>query len=1055
MKTRSLLLCIAFALPPAIPPQMHGQVALTAATGTIQGRIQNEVTGDYLGNVKVTLKGTNRVALTDEGGFYVFSNVPEGPMVLEVAHVGLLVQTATVRVTAGTATEQNFALSSTRREGDEVLKLDTFTVQSTRETDAAAIAINEQRVAKTQMSVINADQFGTIPDNNPGELLKWLPGVSVEYFANNITGVSVRGLDAVNTAITFDGMPIASASVTSTDRNFEILGSSGADIARVEVRKLRTPSDSANALGGSLNLVRRSAFEAARRRFTYNLLFTSDWESFSLARRAGIQDSRMQGWRPNWRLTWTDPVSKTFGYSLTLSHSDVLARVHWSAPTWNYGTAAQATAAEAQMAAGQKLTTVSVYNPARTGDLLHDNPKQDTTDSASMKFDWRPFPELKLSYSLSGTQYLERNSDDLRFNWTTGTPLSNGADYTRGSVGNGAMQYDMREAWRNGRKPVLTNAVDAIWRRGDWTANAAGSLSVATHRYRDAQDGFFNSTTFVGSTIPNMGIGTGKANPRKITVNLLNRDYSFSRTIEAFDATTGAPVDWQDLNNIYIGGAVSRPGKSRETVGATRLGLKRDFNTRNPFSVKVGLDFDETYRNVQQYDANLWTFVGADHTAGTPDDNAKQIEARNVAPAQDKTYGAPAVPRVSLRRLYDLYVSHPDWFVYKGAESYRFSSTSPYELDEKNYAPYLEFSGTVFRNRLSYVGGVRYEKSEAWGIGSLDRGAAAVANIPVADANNPIERNLVRYVRKGARGEGSNDGFFPSFEIAYDLTERLLLRVGYAKTQAKNRYQRSVIPSSTIDTTEVTTGPYSGIAIGSINLRNPNLKPWTADNYEAHLEYYTPQGGVLSVGGFRKEIHENQIQTSILLDTPDKLAQLDLDPTFLNFQATSWLNQGEGRIDGAEAEMRQPLDKMLPAFARGFTFTGSFNYNNLSKFDYANGNISTDFQNFYETQYKASLSYRRGRLNATVGAIRNGKVYRQRDDAAGHVGDRYYPPYTTLDFSVEYAVYRGAKLFLSGRNVTDAHKTRIRVVAGSPEWSQLATENNLGVTFTTGISGSF
>src|SRR5204862_5679473 len=133
-------------------------------------------------------------------------------------------------------------------EQSDAIKLDAYLVESTRETNAAAIAVNEQRFALGQKSVISTDQFGTIPDNNPGEFMKWLPGVSVEYFANNIVGVSVRGLDAVNTEIRFDGMPQASASTatlgTSTrDRNFEMLGSFAADVARVEVRKLRTPED--------------------------------------------------------------------------------------------------------------------------------------------------------------------------------------------------------------------------------------------------------------------------------------------------------------------------------------------------------------------------------------------------------------------------------------------------------------------------------------------------------------------------------------------------------------------------------------------------------------------------------------------------------------------------------------------------------------------------------------------------------------------------------------------------------------------------------------------
>jgi iron complex outermembrane receptor protein len=1043
--TLLILMLLALVASPVASAQAGG-------TGRISGQVQNKATGDYLVNARVILKGTNRSALTDEGGYYTFSGVPAGTAELEVIHSGFTAGTATVTVAADSVARQDFTLGSLSRRGDEVIVLDAFMVQAARETDAAAIAVNEQRVSRTQKSVISADQFGTIPDSNPGELMKWLPGVSVEYFANNIVGVSVRGLDAVNTAITFDGMPIASASTTTGDRNFEVLGASAADIARVEVRKLRTPEDSANALGGSLNLVRRSAFEASKRRLTYNLTFATDYEDFTFSDRPGIRDQLQQGWRPNWKFTWTDPVSPKFGYAITLARSDTLARVHWSSPSWNFGSAAQATAAEAQIAAGQPLTTVSVYNPARTQDLLHDNAKQDITDSASIKLDWRPFPELKLSYSLAGSRYQERTGDDLRFTWNTGTPLTNGPTFTNGTVGNGAIQYDMREAWRNGFKDVLTHMVDGEWRRGDWTVNARASYSNSKHKYRDTEDGFFQSTTFVGSTIPNTGIGVGKANPRRITVNMSDRTFNMSQTIQSFDAVTGAPVDWQDLSNMYIGGAVSRPGNMDEVVGAIRLGVKHDFRFRNPFSVKLGFDFDETYRDRDRYDANLWRFVGADHIAGTQDDNAKQIEQVNVAAARDSYYNSPAVPRVSLSRLYDLYVAHPDWFALNEAETYNFSARDPYELDEKTYAGYFQATGNFFRNRLSYIAGVRYERSDAVGVGLLDKGSTA---IPAGVPANSLAAMQARYFRKGARAEGSNDGWFPSGEFAWNFTDNLVLRAGYAKTQAKNRYQRSVVPSHSITFTAPTSGPYAGIAIGTINLRNPNLQPWTADNFEAHLEYYTPQGGVLSVGAFRKEISNNQISTSILLDTPELLAGFDLDPSFLNFQATSWINRGIGQIDGLEAEIRQPLDALLPGFAKGLIFTGSVNQNNLSKFDYENGNISIDFQNFYETQYKANLGYRRGKLTANIGFVRNGKVYRQRDDAAGREGHRFYPPYTTVDFSLEYAVMKNARLFLSGRNITNAHKTRIRVIDGAPEWSQLHIENNLGVVYQAGISGSF
>ncbi len=1060
-----------------------------SATGTIEGRVQNSVTGDYLNNARVSIVGSNLAVFADEGGFFRLAGVPSGNVTVRATFNGLDARDVTVKVDASQTATQDIKLTSKSLYGDtaETVKLDAFVVQSTKETNASAIAVNEQRVALGQKSVISADQFGTIPDSNPGELMKWLPGVSVEYFANNIVGVSVRGLDAVNTEIRFDNMPVASASTatlgtSSRDRNFEMMGASAADVARVEIRKLRTPEDSSNAIGGSINMVRRSAFEAARRRFTYNALFTTDSESFGLGSRAGIRDTKLPGWRPNFKVTWTDPVSKTFGYAITVNHNDVLTRVHWSFPTVGFGNADQAVAAKARLDAGKPLSTISVYNPQATTEGLHDNPKQDISDGASVKLDWRPTHELKLSYSLSGGRYRERAGDDVRYTWNTGaqstavtpavldtpigSPGTNNEHNAYGNLGGGSIRYDLREAWRNGIKDSLTNVLDAEWRHGSWTLNASTSLSMAKHVFRDTDDGFFGSPMLNGSTIPITGLGTGTASKQLVTVNLLDNGAKFNAsTIKTYGFTpgqtaVGPEVNWQDLKNVTIGGAVSRPGHSAETIGALRLRAKRNFLfAGNPFAIRVGYDFDELYRNVQSYDAKMWTFVGADHVAQTADDNAAQIAAVNVPAVRDSYYNFPAVPRVSMRRLYDLYVAHADWFQYRDAESYRFSTTEPYEVNERTYAPWVEFSGGLFSNRFTYSGGLRYEKAEASGVGNLDRGVKYVTSLGLVDQT--MAGNLARYVRKGAHGSGKNDGYFPSLQLNYNLRENLILRAGFAQTQAKNRFGRSIIPSSTFDYNPPTTGTFSGIALGVVNRPNTALKPWTANNYEAHLEYYTPQGGVISIGGFVKDIRNVQVQQTVLLDTPEKLAALDLEPTFRNFQATTWLNQGIGQINGEELEVRQPLDRWVPDLARGFVFTGSYNHNHLARFNYANGNIATDFQNFYENQLKGSLGYHRGKYAFNVGVIRYGRVYRQRDDIAASAtapairGDRFYPDYTTLDFNVEYSITRSTKLFFSGRDITNAQKMRYRVLTGAPSWSHFQIANNLGMTFTGGVTGSF
>lgn len=1063
--------------------------AQSAGTGTIEGRVQNAITGDYLNNARVSIKGTNLVTLTDSAGYYQLTGVPAGETGLRVFFTGLDEQETTVTVAAGGTQTTDFKLTSVARYGKdaETVALDKYVVQATKETNAAAIAVNEQRMALGQKSVISADQFGTIPDANPGELMKWLPGVSVEYFANNIVGVSVRGLDAVNTEIRFDGMPQASASTatlgtSSRDRNFEMLGSSSADIARVEIRKLRTPEDSANALGGSINLIRRTAFEYSKSVLTYNALFSSDFEEFGLESRDGPRDTQIVGWRPNLKLTWTHPVSKTFGYAVTLNHNDNLSQVHWSFPTVNFGNAAQAAAARGRIAAGLPLTTVSAYNPQFRQEGLHDNPKQDIADGASVKFDWRPTSDLKLSYSMSGGRYQEKAGDDVRFNWNTGnqtqanldavlgTPGTNGEHAVYGNLGIGNTVYDLREAWRNGIKDMFTNAGDVEWRRGDWTFTARGSYSTSKHVFRDTEDGFFGSTTMPGSTLPNTGLGNGTASTQLITLNVLDRDFSNAHTVKTYAHTAGATtlgpeIDWQNLANSTIGGAVSRPGETHESIAALRLWARRTFTLgRNPFTVRVGFDYDEHYRNVQKYDAKLYTFVGADGIARTADDNAAQIAAVNIDPRRDAYYDFPAVPRISMRELYKLYQANPTWFAYRDAESYRFSTVEPYEILEKTKAPWVEFTGAMLNNRLTYIGGVRYEKAEASGIFALDRGSRYVTNLGLVDGT--LAGNQARYVRKGGTGRGDNDGLFPSFEANYHFRENLILRVGYAGTQAKNRFTRSIIPSgsSTLNFDPVTTGAFAGIALGTVNRSNPNLKPWTADNYELHFEYYTPQGGVISVGGFLKNIQDVQVQRTILLDSAEKLAELDLEASFLNFQSATWINEGEGQISGLEAEIRQPLDAWLPGILRGLTFTGSVNTNHLEKFAFltsATRNVGGDFQNFYEKQFKANVGYRRGKLGANIGAIYYGRVFRQRDGVAASginpavIGYRYYPPYTTVDFNLEYAVTRWAKLFISGRNITNARKVRYRVLEGAPDWSHFQIANSLGAQYTVGVTGKF
>lgn len=1044
--------------------------------GSVEGRVQNAVTGDNLNNVRVTIAGTTLVAFTDDAGFYRFPRVPTGQAVIHVTFTGLDSRDIPVTVAAGQTVEQDVKLTSVSRYGAnaDTVKLDAFVVQSTKETNAAAIAVNEQRYSARQENVVSADQFGVIPDSNPGELVKWLPGVSVEYFANTIIGVSVRGLDSANTEVNFDGMPVASVTSSSSNngRGFEMRAASASDVARVEVRLLPLPEDSANTLGGSLNFVRRSAFEYNKRKIEYRALFTSDTEKLTLSRRDGPKDRQLQWWRPNFQFRWTEPVNRNLGFALTLGHDDKVTDVHWSFPTWNFGNTTQAVQAETDAAAGKSLTTPSVYNPVKTTVGLHQNPAWIYRDYITLRGDWRPVKPLRLSYSVNASMFHAQTADDVRFVWNTGAfgngaygntayktqptlgqPGTNDEYNTYGPAGTGAILFDTREGWRDEYNPTITQDFESEWHNDVWTVSAKGSYSFTKHTLKDMDDGFFNNMT--GTGIPQTGIGTGTANPRKITVNYLDNTKYMPQTIEARDGTTGALIDWQNPANMNIGGATSRQGRATESVAAAKLFVKRQFDLgRNPVSLQLGLDLSDQYRNHGEYRNDLWNFVGADGKPETADDSADQIAAVNITPQRDAIYNAPAVPRLSMSRLYKLYQDHPSWFVYNDAESYRGYVTNSYQFDEKTTGIYLQAIGTLFSNRLQYAGGLRYERTTAWGIGFLDRGTKS---IPTGVVANSLAGYEARYVREGARGEGENHNYYPRANVSYNLTPNLILRVGYAKTQAKNRFDRSVIPNTTVNDAAVTSGPFAGVAKGTVNIRNPDLQPWVAYNYETHLEYYVPSGGVISAGVYRKSIHNWQTTANTLLETQADLDAWNLDPIYLGYQTSSTFNDGNGRLDGADFSITGvPLATFVPDRAKGwlrpFTFTGSFNYNDLRK---RNGNISGDFSTLYQTQTKAVVNYSRGRIFANVALANYGKVFRQPEDAAGHPGSRYYPAFNQIDFNFEYRITKQIQLFLSGLNVTGARKMRERVVEGSPAWSRMQIENNLGKTYTVGIKGEF
>jgi hypothetical protein len=171
-------------------------LAQSATTATLTGRVQNRDAGLYLNNARVSVEGTELQAFTNEAGEYRLAGVPAGQVRLRAFYTGLQAQIATVSAAAGGTVQQDFQLTKTGASGSpDAVVLDTFVVSNARETNADAIAINEQRFAANLKNVVSTESFGPIVQNNIGEFLKYLPGVDLDYVESEARGPRLGGME--------------------------------------------------------------------------------------------------------------------------------------------------------------------------------------------------------------------------------------------------------------------------------------------------------------------------------------------------------------------------------------------------------------------------------------------------------------------------------------------------------------------------------------------------------------------------------------------------------------------------------------------------------------------------------------------------------------------------------------------------------------------------------------------------------------------------------------------------------------------------------------------
>jgi TonB-dependent receptor len=284
--------------------------------------------------------------------------------------------------------------------------------------------------------------------------------------------------------------------------------------------------------------------------------------------------------------------------------------------------------------------------------------------------------------------------------------------------------------------------------------------------------------------------------------------------------------------------------------------------------------------------------------------------------------------------------------------------------------------------------------------------------------------------------------------VTWSLREDLLLRAAYARTYGRPDFT-NIIPNATIDENEQNdnTPDPEGIP-GTINIRNTGLRPWTADNFDLSLEYYTPQGGLFSVGAFRKDIADF-FGNVVKLATEADLAQLDLDPRYRGWRLTTTYNLPDAaRVSGLEFNVRHSL---APLGAWGRPFQAFANGTKLR----LEGGKDAEFGNFVPESANWGLTYARRPFTVMLKWNYRGEQRRGSQPAFGPEGYEYVRRKVTVDLNLDWQLRRELFVYLNAQNVFDRPEILERRGALTPAYARRYQEMTHGVQLTLGLKGSF
>ncbi len=758
------------------------------ATGRITGIVTNRAGTAYLEGAIVTLTGTNRTTTTDRRGEFDFGGMAPGEYSLQVAYTGMTASSARVSVAAGQTATISTALT------EDVIKMGAFSVVTNRNADA--LALTEQRHAPNVKNVVDIAAYGMLNNDNPAELLQLLPGVNGSIAFNEVDRVSIRGIDSSLNSVQLDGNSFATPAINgpATNRSSVLSTTNTNNIKSAEVIKAITPDRSADAIGGLVNLVQRTALDypKAAGRFEYRI------GAQHVNTRSGYETRPT----PNVQLTYHD----VFG-----------ANRNWGV---------YVTGGFNKEATNQFRSTQGIVNNATFG-IIPNNSSTVENDRFRSRRNWA----VTLDHR-SG-----RNEFALKYKHDDWLEITNGLT-TQFSAATPAANWT----------PLLrtyTNPTVTVGHNNNNPAVRTDSLSLEGKHRGDRWEASFNA--FLSSAITDVKL-EGSTDYAVANATLLAAfrpayvvDATRDRVFPTLRITSANEDAVFNADNYQLGVVQQHRFFGEDDRTGVRADVKRTFALGLPLTVKTGVNLNEQSRSYRVRNHQR-AFVGEDRVlglnaaTGRSDDRLSRFVNPSPALSGYDDAGSRRPFLLDIPSLNRNYREQPQLWLDDAAGNASRAIASNFEAVEKITAGYL--MGEIEWKKIRFLTGVRWERTTVEGTGLLRDRTFTAAQVPDA-----IQRAILNAGRPITRSKNYDNGF-PSVHAIYHLRTNLQARASFSTGIGRPGYG-AVIPTTTIDDVNRT-----------VAANNPGLQPQTAKNYDLSLEYFSEPAGVISVGLFRKDIRD-------------------------------------------------------------------------------------------------------------------------------------------------------------------------------------------------------